>query len=255
MKILLSSIGVQSGTDLQLALYYLKSYLLKPGNAVRPLPEDVRPGFSRRRIRPGDRGEDNQASPRSCRFLLLCLERRKDPWASAGRSRKPILGKSGIGRGVVDHATDIYSLGVTLYELLTLQPAFNGRDHQNSCTNRPRRANRAARINSAIPGDLETIVLKAIAKDPSSRYATAFDLAADLNRFLNDQPIVARRPGPVERGPLIGTAAPRTCGDNGRDTGNRSHDQHRLRSRHRRKNRDCQQQPRRGNPQAACLYY
>jgi eukaryotic-like serine/threonine-protein kinase len=103
-------------------------------------------------------------------------------------------------RSVVDERTDIYSVGVTLYELLTLPPAFNGRDHQELLRqialdepSKPRR------INPLIPRDLETIVLKAMAKDPSNRYITAQELAADLKRFLDDRPILARRPGPVER--------------------------------------------------------
>jgi eukaryotic-like serine/threonine-protein kinase len=103
-------------------------------------------------------------------------------------------------RGVVDQRTDIYSLGVTLYELLTLRPAFNGRDHQELlrqiATDEPVPPRR---LNPAIPRDLETIVLKAMAKDPAHRYATAQELAADLGRFLADEPILARRPGAVER--------------------------------------------------------
>jgi tetratricopeptide (TPR) repeat protein/predicted Ser/Thr protein kinase len=104
-------------------------------------------------------------------------------------------------RGVVDQRTDIYSLGVTLYELLTLRPAFEGRDHQELL--RQIAADEPVpprRVNPAIPRDLETIVLKAMAKDPSHRYATAQELAADLRRFLADEPILARRPGPIERG-------------------------------------------------------
>ncbi len=99
-------------------------------------------------------------------------------------------------RGVVNQRTDIYALGVTLYELLTLRPAFDGRDHHELLGQiaieepaRPRR------LNPAIPRDLETIVLKAMAKDLPNRYATAQELAADLRRFLDDKPIVARRPG------------------------------------------------------------
>jgi eukaryotic-like serine/threonine-protein kinase len=103
-------------------------------------------------------------------------------------------------RGVVDQRTDIYSLGVTLYELLTLRPAFDGRDHQELLRQialdepiSPRR------LNPAVPADLETIVLKAMAKDPSCRYATGQELAADLTRFMEDKPILARRPGALER--------------------------------------------------------
>ena len=103
-------------------------------------------------------------------------------------------------RGVVDQRTDIYSLGVTLYEILTLRPAFDGRDHQELLRQiavdepvSPRR------LNPAIPRDLETIVMKGMAKDPSQRYGTAQELSADLGRFLADEPILARRPGPLER--------------------------------------------------------
>ncbi len=118
--------------------------------------------------------------------------------------------------GVVDQRTDIYALGVTLYELLTLQPAFNGRDHQELFRQiaqdepvSPRR------LNPAVPRDLETIVLKAIAKDPAARYTRAQELADDLRRFMEDQPIMARRPGLLERTvrwgqrhkDLVGTAA------------------------------------------------
>ncbi len=103
-------------------------------------------------------------------------------------------------QGVVDQRTDIYSLGATLYELITFRPAFNGRDHQELLRQialdeptRPRR------IEPAVPRDLETIVLKAMAKNPSRRYLTAQELAADLKRFLDGRPIVAHRPGIFER--------------------------------------------------------
>ena len=103
-------------------------------------------------------------------------------------------------RGVVDQRTDVYALGATLYEFLTLRPAFDGRDHQELIRQisldepTPLR-----RLNPAVPRELETIVLKAMAKDPSGRYATAQELSEDLKRFLNDDPIMGRRPGPVER--------------------------------------------------------
>ena len=96
-------------------------------------------------------------------------------------------------RDVVDQRTDIYSLGITLYEQLTLQHAFDGRDHQELlrqiALDEPTLPHR---LNPAIPRDLETIVLKAMAKEPSNRYTTAQELAADLRRFLEDKPIRAR---------------------------------------------------------------
>jgi serine/threonine protein kinase/tetratricopeptide (TPR) repeat protein len=99
-------------------------------------------------------------------------------------------------RVVVDHRTDIYSLGVTLYELLTLQPAFNGGDRQEILRQiafeEPRRPRQ---FNKAIPQELETIVQKAIEKNPADRYGTAQELADDLRNWLHDRPIRARRPG------------------------------------------------------------
>jgi serine/threonine protein kinase len=101
---------------------------------------------------------------------------------------------------IVDQRTDVYSLGATLYELLTLEPAFPGRDRQELlqriATEDPRTPRRLA---PAIPKDLETIVLKAMSKEPQGRYATAQDLADDLQRFLEDKPIIARQPGLGQR--------------------------------------------------------
>lgn len=98
-------------------------------------------------------------------------------------------------RGVVDRRTDIYSLGVTFYEMLTLQPLFVQ-------TNRPALVQQIVHDeprlprhwNSAIPRELETILLKALAKNPAERYATSGALAEDLRRFLDSRPILARRP-------------------------------------------------------------
>jgi serine/threonine protein kinase len=106
------------------------------------------------------------------------------------------------GRRVeVDHRTDVYSLGATLYELLTLTPAFPGNDRQTVLNQILREEPKPPRqIDRAIPVELETIVLKALAKSPADRYATAGEMAADLRRFLDDRPILARRPTLVDRG-------------------------------------------------------
>jgi serine/threonine protein kinase len=104
-----------------------------------------------------------------------------------------------VRSGPVDHRTDVYALGTTLYELLILEPVFPGTERheilQRIAFEEPQRPRRR---NPAIPTDLETIVLKALAKDPDDRYATAQELADDLKRFLEDKPIRARRP-PLRR--------------------------------------------------------
>jgi serine/threonine protein kinase/WD40 repeat protein/tetratricopeptide (TPR) repeat protein len=96
--------------------------------------------------------------------------------------------------------SDVYGLGVTLYELLTLRPAFDD-------TNKARLVNKVLheppalprKLDPHIPRDLETVVLKCLAKDPAERYATAEALAEDLRRFLADRPIKARRVSDAER--------------------------------------------------------
>ena len=102
--------------------------------------------------------------------------------------------------GVCDHRSDIYGLGLTLYELLTFERAFEGSDRialmhrvANETLPSPRRR------NPAIPRDLETIVMKASARDPSDRYQSAADLSDDLQSFLEDRPIKARRVNPAEQ--------------------------------------------------------
>jgi serine/threonine protein kinase/tetratricopeptide (TPR) repeat protein len=103
-------------------------------------------------------------------------------------------------RVVVDHRTDVYSLGATLYELLTLRPAYGGSDRQELLRQIAfEEPSRLRRWGKAIPAELETIVLKAMEKNPQERYATAKDLADDLRHWLEDRPIRARRPTPARR--------------------------------------------------------
>jgi tetratricopeptide (TPR) repeat protein len=103
-------------------------------------------------------------------------------------------------KGVADHRVDIYGLGATLYELLTLEPSLPGEDRgemfRRLLDSEPKPPRSLA---PSIPIDLETIVLKALRKEPCERYASAKELADDLRRFLDKQPILARRPRWRER--------------------------------------------------------
>ncbi len=103
-------------------------------------------------------------------------------------------------RGVTDRRADIYAVGATLYEMLTLQPAFAERDQIRlmvQITHQPPEPLR--QHDRRIPRDIETIVLKALAKDPKDRFATAGELRDELRRFLEGRPIRSRPVGPAEQ--------------------------------------------------------
>jgi serine/threonine-protein kinase len=91
-------------------------------------------------------------------------------------------------------ATDVYALGATLYDLATGRPPFDGQGFADTIEKViheepvPPRA-----LNPALPRDVETVILKALAKEPARRYATARDFADDLDRCLDEQPVAATR--------------------------------------------------------------
>jgi WD40 repeat protein/serine/threonine protein kinase len=115
--------------------------------------------------------------------------------------------------GQGDLRSDIYSLGLTLYELLTLRPAFDEADRNKLVKEvihgeptRPRK------LNSGVPRDLETVVLKAIARDPAHRYQTPAEVADDLKRFVEDRPVKARRISAAEKAWRWGRRNPLVAG-------------------------------------------
>ncbi len=102
--------------------------------------------------------------------------------------------------GHCDARSDVYSLGLTLYELVALRPAYEAAD-RHTLIDRVlhEEPERLRKLAPGVPRDLETIVAKASSREPSLRYATAGALADDLRRFIEDRPIRARRVSPAER--------------------------------------------------------
>jgi serine/threonine protein kinase/Tfp pilus assembly protein PilF len=103
-------------------------------------------------------------------------------------------------RVAVDHRTDLYSLGATMYELLCFQPAFPGDDHKEILASIITRDPTPPRkVLPAVPPELETICLKTLEKAPDARYATGRAMADDLRRYIHDLPLVAKRPSIIAR--------------------------------------------------------
>ena len=103
-------------------------------------------------------------------------------------------------RVIVDSRADIYSLGITMYEFLTFRPAFEELDRKRLLRQIAFDEPQSPRsINASVPRDLQTIILKAMSKDPEERYATAEEMADDLRRFRIDEPIFAKPPSVAAR--------------------------------------------------------
>tara|TARA_R110002049_G_scaffold50370_2_gene142995 strand:+ start:63963 stop:66629 length:2667 start_codon:yes stop_codon:yes gene_type:complete len=102
--------------------------------------------------------------------------------------------------GQFDHRSEVYSIGLTLYEMLTQQPAITGSNPAGTLRNAIAGVtSRPSQWNVSIPRDLETVILKSLSVDPASRYPSAGAMRDDLNRFLADKPVLARRIGLAER--------------------------------------------------------
>ncbi len=155
-----------------------------------------------RDVKPGNVMVDTSGKPFVMDFGLAKLDNADFTMTVAGQLLgTPAYMSPQQAKGVeTDRRTDIYSLGVILYELLTHSRPFTGDTklllHQ-IVSEEPRAPRR---INKSIPRPLDTICLKALSKEPERRYATAAEFAADLRRFLNNEPILAKPVSPLERG-------------------------------------------------------
>ncbi len=173
-------------------------------DAADALDHAHRAGIVHRDIKPANLLVDQEDNVRIGDFGLARVEAavtltRAGEIVGTPMYMSPEQARGGAGDDL-DARSDVYSLGATLYECLTLLPPFEGRDVRAVVAKvigeepRPPR-----RINPRIPRDLETICITAMEKDAARRYQTAGDLAADLNRFLRGEPITARPPSMLER--------------------------------------------------------
>ena len=121
---------------------------------------------------------------------------------------------------ISDGRSDIYSLGATLYELIGLRPVFDAKDRQQLLQQiAVEEPMKLRKIDRSVPGELETIVHKAIEKNPDDRYLSAAELAADLQAFLDDRTIQAKPPTVADKlskwsrrhKPLVWTMAISVC--------------------------------------------
>lgn len=104
-------------------------------------------------------------------------------------------------QGQADQRSDIYALGLTLYELCVLEPAFSASDRRELMREVITETPLPPRVrNPRVPRDLETVLLKAMSQDPGNRYQDASDLSSDLDSFLKDRPVKARRQTLLELG-------------------------------------------------------
>ncbi len=193
--------GDPSGLGEQSTLAYSRSVARVGVQVAEALAYSHQQGVLHRDIKPANLLLDTQGTVWVSDFGLV-KEQGSDDLTTQGDfvgTLRYMAPERFLGRS--DPRSDVYALGLTLYEMLTLRAAFAASDRAR-LVERVQREDppRPRKLDPHIPRDLETIVLKAIAKEPGRRYATATAMAEDLRRYLADRPVEARRASVWERG-------------------------------------------------------
>lgn len=185
----------------------LKAWVRKTAEIVATIADALecahRAAVIHRDVKPSNILMDSQRGPRLTDFGVA-----KQFDHASDRTETGVVGscyymspeQAKIKETKVDHRTDIFSLGVVLYEMLTLRRPFDGSTvHEVLASLGTLQPRRVRAIKPQVPTDLETICHKAIEKRPDDRYQTAAHMAADLHCFLQGRPILARPPSFARR--------------------------------------------------------
>ena len=182
---------------------YLRSTVQLAVQAAEALHHSHEFGIVHRDIKPSNLLVDRQGQLWITDFGLARVQASADLTATGdviGTLRYMSPEQAAGRHAMVDQRADIYALGATLYELLTLRAAFPGDDRQVLLRQiEHQEPPSPRRLNPSIPVDLETILLKAMSKQREQRYSSAQEFARDLQRFLGGHPTLARRPSYLDR--------------------------------------------------------
>jgi serine/threonine protein kinase/WD40 repeat protein len=199
--------GTQPSSLASCTSHRTQSYVRSAAQVIADVAEALdhahRQGIVHRDIKPGNLLMDSRGHIWITDFGLVRMENDATLTATGdliGTLRYMSPEQAEGSRDIIDHRCDIYSLGATLYELLTLQPIFPEERREKLLrqvlTQEP---TQPRSVEPSIPIDLETILIKSLAKRPEDRYATAQAMADDLRCWLEHRPITARRPSLADR--------------------------------------------------------